>query len=301
MSTSRGVVDHAAHTPFTDPGRHASLIAGAPTDLDRLSDVLRGLVGHYRAEADWLDPANVEDIHSCFVATMLDVDAARHGLPLAEPRPGEQRLQGCCRDHTLLAVSVLRQHGVPARSRVGFAGYFIPDFHVDHVIPEFWDGDHWRRFDPELDTPRPGVPDPRDMPQSPADGTGFTSAAEVWSAHRRGDVDATRYGVAPGLPDLAGPAFIAGYVICEVAHRFGDELLLWHLWGAIPEPGAALDDDVAHLADEVAEALLAADAGDLDAERALLRRYRGDDRLHPADAVLRASPLTGEVVEQRLR
>lgn len=50
------------------------------------------------------------------------------------------RFVGCCRDFSLLFVAALRGRGVPARTRIGFAGYFAPDFHHDHVVAELWDG-----------------------------------------------------------------------------------------------------------------------------------------------------------------
>jgi hypothetical protein len=45
-----------------------------------------------------------------------------------------------------------RHHGIPVRARVGFARYFIPNFHVDHEIVEWWDSSEhrWRLVDPEL-------------------------------------------------------------------------------------------------------------------------------------------------------
>ena len=79
-------------------------------------------------------------------------------------------------------------------------------------------------------------------------------------------------------------------MIYEVAHRFGDELLLWDAWGRIGEPGSPVSDEDARWLDDVAALLLAADAGDLDAEHHLLAKYRGDGGLHPGPTVLQASP-----------
>ena len=58
-----------------------------------------------------------------------------------------ERLQGCCRDHTLLCVGVLRQHDVPTRSRVGFASYFRPDW--NHMKLLLWDG--WGAMGPDAE------------------------------------------------------------------------------------------------------------------------------------------------------
>ena len=71
-----------------------------------------------------------------------------------------------------------------------------------------------------------------------------------------------------------------------MAHRHGDEVLLWDGFGAMAEQ---LDGDLG-LIDEVAALLHAADAGDEAAERRLARWYADDDRLRPGDKVLCTSP-----------
>src|SRR5213076_2445200 len=134
------------------------------------------------------------------------------------------RVQGCCRDHSLLAVAALRHHRVPARTRVGFASYLFESWHYDHVVVEVWDDGRWRRFDPEIAEPLPGLADPTDIPTSPD--APFVTAAQVWLGHRGGLLDVARYG-AIEYPALQGEPFVYAKVICELAHRFGDELLLW--------------------------------------------------------------------------
>lgn len=80
-------------------------------------------------------------------------------------------------------------------------------------------------------------------------------------------------------------------IFWELAHRYGDELLLWDGWGAIPEPGQLASEALLALLDEVAAQLIAADAGDLEAEQALHERYLGDERLRPGTSVLQFSPV----------
>jgi hypothetical protein len=135
-----------------------------------------------------------------------------------------------------------------------------------------------------------------DIGPESVDGPGFVTAAQVWTAHRRGDLDADTFGVDPEVPVLRGPRFVFDEVILEVAHRFGDELLLWDSWGRMAPPGSPVSDEDAWWLDGVAALLLDADAGDLDAERRLLDMYRADDGLHPGPTVLQASPYGGEPV-----
>ena len=293
-------VDHASHSRYSDPGEWVALVAAVPADPVGVSEVARNLIVHYRASGLPLPAETRDDVHSRRLERILALDQSRHATPLAEFREPMERVQGCCRDHTLFCVGVLRQHGVPARSRVGFAGYFHDDYHVDHVIVEAWLGDRWRRFDPELEEPRPGVEDPTDMGPSEPAGQGFVTAAEAWMAYRSGLIDPDRYGVDPDMPLFRGPRFLFDEVIYEVAHRFGDELLLWDCWGRMGVPGEPVSESDAGWLDEVVELVLAADGGDVEAEKRLHDRYRLDEGLRPGSTVMRASPFGEELVEVRL-
>jgi len=281
----------ARHSPYSDPGRHAAVLAALGTGPADVHAAATGLIAHYRAEVDTLDAHRLPTVDLRWLDAILTAGFALSPAPLAG-RPATARLAGCCRDHTLLGVGLLREHGIPARSRVGFARYFTPGFAHDHVVVERWDGRRWVRADPELDAafgaaPPAGEPfDPFDLP------TGldapFATAAELWLAHRRDGLDLGAYGVARELPELCGPDFVRGNVLLEVAHRRRDELLLWDVWGAeLHEP----PDDVAALADEVADLLVRADAGDTVAETELGRRYAADPRLHPGRRIRTLSPL----------
>lgn len=289
--------DWAEHTPFSDPGPHAPVLAGVAPQPEAVHAAVTGLVAHYRGEAAVLDPARVSEVDLRWCERILDVGLARS--PQLAGRSSDLRGGGCCRDHTLLAVAVLRQHGVPARSRVGFAAYFVPNFHVDHVVVEQWDGERWVLWDAELPegfgaAPFAGEPfDVRDI-RTGVHGP-FVTAAQAWLAHRRDGLDLSRFGVAPGI-DIGGRDFVRAYVRLEAAHRRGDELLLWDVWGpgaetAGPEDPVGPPDEADRLADEVADLLVRADAGDAGAEWALAARYADDDRLHPGDAVRIWSPL----------
>jgi transglutaminase superfamily protein len=196
---------------------------------------------------------------------LLATDQRRFPLSLTAPRPQRHRVVGCCRDFTLLTVAALRHQRVPARSRVGFASYFDQDFHCDHVVAEYWNGQRWVLVDAQLE-PTPTLPfDTCDIPHlvgtNPSSTTPFATAAQVWTAYRRGLLDIERFGVSPDHP-LRGGWFVRNYVLHELAHRQRDELLLWDVWGAM---ATDLDRDL-DLIDQVATLLIAADDGDSSAE-----------------------------------
>lgn len=275
---------YARHSAYSDPGPYAHRLDALPTDIRELTAVVRNVIVHYRGSGIAFAPDRLDEINSRWLERILAADERRFGVPLDVPRPEAERVPGCCRDHTLLTVAALRQRGVPARSRVGFASYFEKDFHHDHVVAEFWDGGRWVWVDAELDPANGWGFDPFDVPRS----TAFASAAEVWSAHRRGEIDVDRYGVSPDLP-LRGEWFAYDEVLIELAHRRGDELLLWDGWGAMADPVTGEGGDFG-LVDEIAALLLAADGGDDAAEDELARRYAADPRLHPGERVHCHSP-----------
>lgn len=290
MQAGGSAVDHASQTRFSSPGAFAHLLDPVPTEPAALSEVARNVIVHYWASGEELPPETRSDINLRWVQRLLAVDQTRHKAPLTAPRPVTARAQGCCRDHTMFCVSGLRAHGVPARSRVGFAGYFVDGWHHDHVIVEAWLDGSWRRFDPELAGSSAAVPDPTDMAWTIPDGSGFISAANAWLAYRRGDLDADIYGVDPDRPLLRGPQFLFDEVIIEIAHRFGDELLLWDGWGRMSPPGEPISDEDASWLDAVAALLAEADKGDAEAEQRAHERYVADAGLHPGSTVVQASP-----------
>lgn len=246
---------YVSHSPYSDPGNYAPWLETLPSDIPGLCRAVRGLVVHYRASGLEFPPERLAEVDTRWVRGMLETLHCRDDRPLGQSREPFGRLVGCCRDFTLLFVAALRQRGVPARSRVGFATYFSPGFNHDHVVAEYWDGRRWVMVDPEIAPERFGF-DVQDLPRAV-----FLSAAEVWQGLRRGRLDAERFGVAPGLP-WKGGGFVRNYVLKELAHLNKLELLLWDEWGPMSD---RLEGDLCAI-DHAAEVLL---SGEFAAIRAL--------------------------------
>lgn len=264
---------YARHSAYSDPGDYAALLDQVPPHIADASATAQNLIAHYRFASTRLPESSNEDINARWLGRMLEIDQQRHGTPLLVPRPEAERVQGCCRDHTLIAIGVLRQHNIPARSRVGFADYLRPGSRIDHVVAEAWLDDSWVRFDPGLAAPRGRVGNPHDIvigEDSP-----FLTAADAWTGYRRHGRPIDDLGVRVGPVEIRGAAFVLSYLILDVAHRFGDELLLWDSWGARPLPGAPIDTA---LGDVLADLVQQADRGDPDAERSLRDLYERDAR-----------------------
>jgi len=272
-------LDYTRQTEFSDPRAHGRLFDPLPDDPGGIGEVIRNLVVHYRASGIEFPPDRLAEVDSRWADRLLDADRRRFDTPLAEPRAPEQRVVGCCRDFTLLTVAALRHKGIPARSRIGFADYLDPGWHYDHVITEYWDGLRWVGMDSQVD---------KYVSLAPG---GLRTAAQVWVAYRHGEIDVETFGVAPALADLRGAWFVRNYVIYELAHRRGEELLLWDLWG---DMSRELPDDLS-LIDEVADLLQAADAGDDAAETRLAMLYTSRSELRPGPQIRCLSPVGAEV------
>lgn len=115
----------------------------------------------------------------------------------------------------MFVVGVLREQGIPARTRVGFADYLVRGRRIDHVVVEYQSDGRWIRTDPEM---APGtVPfDPADM-KIESDGR-FQTAAEAWQSCRQDPDKIDRYQVPPGSEFTDAGHVIRTYVALELAH-----------------------------------------------------------------------------------
>ena len=149
--------DDARHGPLTDPGPHAALFDGLPSNAAALCRIVQGLLIHdffgrhlYGAMPPGFESASRETLP---IASRIDAILAAHDAPLSVARPPSRRSVGTCRDFALLLCALLRQKGVPARVRCGFAKYFHPPSYEDHWICEYWqtDQERWANADAQLD------------------------------------------------------------------------------------------------------------------------------------------------------
>ncbi|MEY2419255.1 MAG: hypothetical protein QOG90_1935 [Actinomycetota bacterium] len=205
--------------------------------------------------------------------------------PLQVARPPAARVQGICRHFALLHVAFLRAHGMPARMRCGFAGYFGNSGKwYDHWITERWDGDRWVRDDPQVDAVQRKIAgidfDVNDQPAGK-----FLSANEAWALTRAGELDPQNFGIF----DMWGAGFIAGNVVSDFACVNRMEMLPWDFWSPLTEGGPSRElGATAPIIDELA-ALMATD--DFDAIRT---RYLDDDRLRVPQNIM--TMVDGETV-----
>jgi len=237
--TSPGPAWYGTQSRVTDPGPFAGRLDAVPPDLAAMQATARQLVFHYRAGGDYaengIDPGRIAEIDTRYADAMLARLAELAGPPLTAGRPARQRLVGCCRDFTVLFLAIARHQGVPARARVGFAGYFVPGWFVDHVVAEVWDAgqQRWRLVDPELADGHTGGSDPSPVDPLDVPASRFLTGPRAWRACRACEADPERFAVDPDLkvPGTRGWPYLRHILVHDLAALTKREMLLWDEWG----------------------------------------------------------------------
>ena len=277
MMTPEERAYYVSHSAMSDPGELAPLLDALPASPTALVDAVSGLILHpvFVARRKVVcPPESADDAESRTIRAMLTRVLSRDARPLGVARAHEKRFVGTCRDYALLACSVLRTRGVPSRLRVGFATYFVPGFHEDHWLCEYWNGEGWRLIDAELDGEARAAYsidfEPWDVPRER-----FLTAAEAWRAVRAGHLDPETFGVS--FIGIAGAWFVAASVVRDLAALNKREMLPWDYWGIARglSPASALPESAAARLDALA-ALIASPASDWTTLRAT---YEGEDAL----------------------
>jgi len=246
------------HGALSDPGDLAERLAALPPGVAALCATVQGLLIHdyyggllYEARPPGFETASRATLP---IRQRLAAIAAGGPAPLSEARAPAQRSVGTCRDFALLLTAALRQQGVAARVRCGFATYFTPPGYEDHWVCEYRSPDDrgWHLADPQLDAAHRahlGIDfNPADVPRDR-----FLLAWEAWAVARRGEAEGRRFG--------HGEARGAWMVQVNLARDLGAlmkrETSAWDGWRAAGA-GYALDARGRALSDRLAAAAAAA-------------------------------------------
>ena len=289
---------YAEHSRFTDPGAMTGYIDDLPRDIARVQRIVRDLVLHYRADdpgAHGVPAARLVEVDTRYAEGILRRLFELDQRPLTEKRRPATRILGCCRDFTVLCLTMLRQHSIPARARVGFATYFVNGLRLDHEVAEVWDAHQarWRLVDPELGDehvdPNDGVHvDPLDVPRDR-----FLVGGDAWLKCRQGAVDPETFLVDPDLheSDTRGWPYLRHNLIHDLAALNKVEMLLWDEWGLIQQEGTS-DTDL-ELLDRIAHTTQSMSVP-LDEVQGW---YEADTRLRVPRTVMSYSPASSGPVE----
>ena len=283
MSANETLAYYTQPGPLSDAGVHREALLAVPSDIPSMLAVVQGILVHqdfgdvygFAMPEERRDTAHFRATEP-ILGRLLDEDPR----PLTEARTPERRIACTCRTFSLVAVAAMRTHGIPARARCGFGNYFGPDWHFDHWVAEYWNGERWILADAQID-PVQVVHfnvafDPADVPRDR-----FIVGGQAWIAYRGGNLDPDKCGLT--IPGEQGAWWIAANLIRDVAALSNMELLPWDLWGAMPEPEDEIDDALTALFDD-----LAAVTADPDTAAEVRSRYEADERLRVPEQVRNA-------------
>jgi hypothetical protein len=280
---------YATHAPMTELGEFASL-----ADSDRISELVahvQGLVMHpFHAHRYGLTlPADAErQLQNRSARQVLTEARAIDDRPLDESRPPERRTYGNCRHFTTLFTALLRERGIPARSRCGFGAYFPSDTKDDHWVSEFWDAAEgsWRLADAQIDDiqcEEMGITvDTLDLGRED-----FWVAGQAWLRCRRGEENPEHFGIL----DMWGLWFVRDNLLRDLAALCKVELLPGDAWGQMETDVDDVSVELLAFCDHVAE-LTTAPELDSDAIRKL---YQENESLRVPRTILSFRPKPGPV------
>ncbi len=234
--TSEMLAYYAVPGEMTQTGDLGDFLAGLPTDIAGLVQVVQGALihvfwaeryGRTLSEAEkatlQMRPADEK------LALMRQADPA----PLAKARPLEQRQVGNCRDFSVLLTALLRRQGTPSRARCGFGTYFMPDHYEDHWVVEYWQSaaQRWVMVDSQLDVFQQKTLkidfDTLDMPRGK-----FIPGGEAYQMCRAGQADPDKFGIF----EMHGMDFIRGDLVRDFLALNKVEILPWDWgWGYLTE------------------------------------------------------------------
>jgi acyl-coenzyme A synthetase/AMP-(fatty) acid ligase/aryl carrier-like protein len=140
-------------TTNTDMGSISYLAQTISDDVFDIFQAARNVVEHHAGiNTDKIPLNRYVEMEIDKVSDMLETLAKNGITTLAEPIPLEKKVVGNCFNISKVAVSLLRQKGIPARIRYAYCSYFYPDFSHEQALVEYWDSANgrWKRGDASM-------------------------------------------------------------------------------------------------------------------------------------------------------
>lgn len=233
-----------AQGPFTNLSQHKKAISNLSADVKVLTQVIQGLLMHDGFPKEYGLTHEAGLYH--YVEDLLDEVTANASHPITIPRSPKERIQVCCRDYAVLLTAFLRDRGIAARARCGFAKFSQEaDKWFDHWLCEFWHEDalEWIRVDAQLNPHLQQILNIQYDPYSVPVGM-FQVAANAWIAWRESKASPEDY----VINDLSGSWLIRANLLRDFAALNKREIepymmrvnlgLNWDIWRLV-----AIDDE----------------------------------------------------------
>lgn len=264
---------YAQQSVITDPGTYSHLFDNLPDDLPNLVETVQGLL----VSLPWEDAYGLDssrkrqrEIYLRTVPEMLKRILELDPSPLTTERPPERRKVSLCRDFAVLLVSMLRYRDVPARVRVGFAGYYRSETprYWDHRIAEYWNErmNRWVLVDAMTEEPILEHLRFKIDPLNIGIGSQFLLAGDVWQRCRAGEAEQLEFGDSPD--DLGMPP-VRYALLQDFDYLNKNELVGYDAWHTlINKPENEVTEEERILLDKVADMTIHVDS-DLNGLRKL--------------------------------
>ncbi len=224
---------YSTQSVITEPGDHAALFKNLPIEVSELCRTIQGWVMHIADESlfEYKIPSkDYAEIDSRYARVIIQKILEKNPGNLTQTRNIQDRIVGVCRDMALLACSILRSRGIPARLRVGFFDYLIPGIYLDEIFLEYWSEskEKWCiadvRMSPELiEKYKLNIDfDLYDIPPEK-----FIFAEQAWNLCREGKINPRHI----GSRKLRGLWYVRNSLIQSLAMFNKKEILFWDAWG----------------------------------------------------------------------
>lgn len=224
---------YSKQSKITNPRQFIDKYEDLPASPTELLRVVQGLVIHGdqgKLYGVTFSKRQMDEELLRTVPQMLERLLQIDGSPLLSIRPPELRLIGMCRDYALLLLSFLRDKGIPARLRVGFARYFQSELmYEDHWLIEYYHSEkqRWIRVDAQLDEiQKVHYEITFDTENMPPD-AGYLLGGQAWMLCRAGECHPEDFGY---NKNWKGWHSVKGNLLHDFNSLLGLELLPWDLW-----------------------------------------------------------------------
>lgn len=271
------------HGPLSEPGRFRPVLAALPSDLPALCRFIQGVVLH----ADWAAAYGVKDPTLSRETLPVERRMALVGEAGTTGLAPEQRTPGTCRDFALMLCCLLRERGIAARVRCGFATYFTGNPFEDHWVCEYWteSKSRWALADAQLDALmcdrlRIGF-DATDLPA----GT-FLNAGEAWTMWREGKAGADAFGHGAAK----GAWFMQVNLMRDLLSLNKQETSDWDAWRSFPADIQLLDAEALAVGDAIAA--VTRRVGAFPPDGSALQRAQRPSRHHALPSAIRNASAT---------
>lgn len=228
------VAIYREHGPLTDPAPHGAELAELLAGVEAICRVVQGLLIHDAGLGQYgLTASDFASFsrRTLPVAERLIAILAADPSWLGQPRRPEKRSIGTCRDFALLTCALLREQGIPARVRCGFARYLAPGRFEDHWVCEYRRENErrWAIADAQLDPIHKAALsielDAHDLPRGQ-----FLNSRQAWRRLRDGD-DPALFGQAPDT----GLWFMRVNLARDFLALMKREVSDWDRWREVPD------------------------------------------------------------------